>query len=361
VPSFIEGLLDQLLPNFSSPLINIGCDEVYDIAYGRSKNEVAKRGRGAVYFDFVRKIARMCKDRKRTPMFWADMLESHADLLAMVPEDMISLVWGYEPSHDFEGILRRLALANRQAWVCPGTSSWLSHFGRTSERLGNIKAAVQQGLTHNAAGVLTCDWGDQGHRQQPSISMLGMALGADASWNPRAVDTHSLAAASLHALHDRSLQAASWMATLGDIDLPLRKTCLGLSRPDQTGQLQNASALFVDSQLPLTAGKDVGDLSLWRSVASSLATQRVPTGLAPRLHDELSHSLDCARFAATRALARRFPAGLTRAGAKVLLDQLDIVMHNHRRLWHVSSRTGGLDNSLSHYQRSLKELQAITG
>ena len=54
----VEEMLGQLLPCFQSGLVNIGCDETYDIAYGRSKEEVERRGRASVYLDLLHKYVR---------------------------------------------------------------------------------------------------------------------------------------------------------------------------------------------------------------------------------------------------------------------------------------------------------------
>ena len=43
---FIESLYDELLPNFSSQLFNIGCDETFELGMGRSKALVEAEGQG---------------------------------------------------------------------------------------------------------------------------------------------------------------------------------------------------------------------------------------------------------------------------------------------------------------------------
>lgn len=361
-PPFVESLLDELLPNFTSPRVNIGCDETFDIEFGRSKNEVARRGRSSVYFDFVKKICKFVRNHKKRPMFWADMLESNLEAIREVPEDLICLAWGYEADHDFSTIVRRATLAGREAWVCPGTSTWLTWTGRTSDRAANLASAARQGLDAGATGYLTTDWGDQGHRQQPSISMTGLAHGAHASWNALQAAHADYEAISLHALRDRTLQAAPLIARLGDLDKPLRDVTLALSRPAEQGKLRNASALFVDLQLDLRSGREVGDIKLWRDAANTLAAEPLPSvahpHLPPLLAQELDHALICMRFAATRALARRYPAGLSPAGRKVLAEQLRALIDQHRALWAISSRPGGLALSCSHYEKAFAEITA---
>src|SRR6185369_4145025 len=68
---FVQDLLGQLLPCFGSPLVNVGCDETFDLGWGRSKGEVERRAgaraggkeraRAELYFEFVAKIARACE------------------------------------------------------------------------------------------------------------------------------------------------------------------------------------------------------------------------------------------------------------------------------------------------------------
>jgi hexosaminidase len=54
--ALVDSLFDELLPYFSSRMVNAGCDETFDLGYGRSKAEVEARGEGRVYLDYVLKI-----------------------------------------------------------------------------------------------------------------------------------------------------------------------------------------------------------------------------------------------------------------------------------------------------------------
>ena len=49
---FVEKLFDELLPNFSSKLFNVGCDETFDIGQGRSESEVKSRGASGFIWTF---------------------------------------------------------------------------------------------------------------------------------------------------------------------------------------------------------------------------------------------------------------------------------------------------------------------
>jgi hypothetical protein len=359
--AFVAGLLDQLAPVFSSPLINIGCDETYDIAYGRSAEAVRQRGRATVYLEFVKSIVRMCRERRKRPMFWADIVLHEPSIIKDVPEDLLGLCWGYEADAPFAQWLETFAAARRTAWVCPGTSSWRTFFGRSSERTGNIASAIEAAQKHDettVGGVLTCDWGDEGHRQQWPISAVGIAHGASASWNTQHARRLPLGAVSLHALNDPTLQAAEFIERVSMADAPIRAIGAGFSVAGKTGPLRNASALFCDLHYGLAEVREIGTLSQWRAVADTLAAERVPGGLRPRLADQLGHALEVSRLAAARALARRYRGGVSRAARDVLCEQLRGVIGEHRRLWLIDSRSGGLEESAGKYEAVLKRMES---
>lgn len=341
---FVRDLLTQLLPNFTTPLVNIGCDETYDIAYGRSKEEVARRGRPAVYLEFVAKVCEVARSLGKRPMFWADIALSHPECIPDIPPDLIALAWGYEPDAPFARWCDLLNAAGREAWVCPGTSSWRSITGRTSERKANIDAAAV--CADCAKGFLVCDWGDTGHHQQWPVALNALAYAAAKAWNPAV--TPDPRAISLHVFHDRSLMVSGWLDELGDADVELRATCGPLSAPTRT-RLPNQSALFIDMFKKWDELRDVGTIDHWR-LAQSRIEQLVisrPGGFDPDMVEELDHTLAVARFAAARAITRRKngdPA--TRA---LLGVQRDSLIDEHRRLWERRSREGGLEHSCGYY------------
>jgi hypothetical protein len=361
--ALIEDLLSQLLPCFSSPLVNIGCDETFDVGQGRSKAEVAQRGRSAVYFDFVHKIAAAAREHGKRPMFWADIALSDPASIPLIPEDMIGLAWGYEADAPFAEWCSRLREAGREVWVCPGTSSWRSITGRTTERRENLRRAAREGLAHNASGFLVTDWGDSGHHQQWPVAAAALAEAADAAWSCDSPG-YDPRAASLHMFGDESLAIGPWLDRLGDADLPLRRIG-GRRSPDQPPTaLRNSSALFCDMFLPIGPGGEdklragilgVPSAEVEAVLARLEALARARPGIAdPLLGTELDHTLAVARFAAARALWRR--RGAPTRDAALLRRDLEQVIAEHRRLWLERSREGGLEESVSYYERLRAEI-----
>lgn len=353
--SLVRDLLDQLLPCFTGGLVNIGCDETHDVGKGRSRAAVEKSGYSRVYADFVRRVSDIAEKHGFRSMFWADIVLNHPEALDYLPGDMIALCWGYEPDTPFDKWCRVLSFAGFRFWVCPGTSSWRSITGRTSERRDNIRAAAEQGLAGGAEGFMITDWGDMGHRQQLPISLHGLAEAANCAWNAETAGLFDARASSLFAFDDVTGQVGRWLDELGDVDLELRR--IG-GKPDVDGNptpLRNASCLFNDLHTPLDQPWNVTDITAWERVREKLSDleARFPTGIDVQIYDELHHVVDVAKFAADRAVARRTESGLTGKVRNNLAGQLGCIIEEHRRLWLMRSRTGGLEESCRYYMEVL--------
>ena len=183
---FISGLYDELLPHFSSGLLNVGCDET-QVGEGRSKAECERRGAGRVYLDFLLGIYREVSKRGHTMQFWGDIIMKYPALIPELPKDIVALEWGYDANHPFAEHSARFAESGIPFYVCPGTSTWNALAGRTDNCLANTLNAAENGLRNGACGYLNTDWGDHGHWQVLPVSYLGYAAGAAYSW---AVDSN---------------------------------------------------------------------------------------------------------------------------------------------------------------------------
>lgn len=349
--SFVERLLDELLPHFSSSLVNIGCDETYDIAYGRSAEIVRQRGRGAVFAEFVGKIARVARGHGKRSMFWADIALSHPDCLSMLEADMVPLAWGYEPDAPWDEWCRVLSRHEPRwsngYWLCPGTSSWRSITGRSGERRANIDGAVRAAVAHRAAGVLICDWGDSGHWQTWPIALHAIADGLCCAWSGgKAFDP---LAASLHCFGVADL--GPWLESLGDVDLPLREVAMPLSRPGVAGRIRNQTAIFADLFQPWGQSLDVGTPELWRTCRDRLDGLGPPPSNPNKLvNQELAHTLDLARLALDRFGARRGWCDPTPP------ERWADAQARHRALWLERSRPGGLEQSAAFFRKVVFDL-----
>ena len=182
---FLRGLYDELLPNFSSRLFNVGCDETWDLGRGRSKTLCAARSRGRVYVDFLKRIHREVAVRDKTMMFWGDIILKYPALIRGLPQTLIALNWGYEADHPFDRETKQFAKAKVPFYVCPGTSTWQTLIGKHDNALANLRAAACAGKRAGAIGYLITDWGDGGHPQPLAVSWPMIAAGAALAWNTK--------------------------------------------------------------------------------------------------------------------------------------------------------------------------------
>ncbi len=213
---FLRGLYDELLPNFSSQLFNVGCDETWDLGRGQSKKLCAAKGQGRVYLNFLRQIHREVSIRGRQMMFWGDIILKYPKLIAELAKlssrssrsepahtrqsgltsaavnKIIALNWGYEADHPFNREASLFAKAKIPFYVCPGTSTWQTLIGRHDNALANLRAAAKAGRRHGALGYLITDWGDGGHPQPLAVSYLPCLAGASLSWCAKTFDPNKL-------------------------------------------------------------------------------------------------------------------------------------------------------------------------
>jgi hypothetical protein len=365
-------LLGQLSACFRSNLVNIGCDETFDVGFGRSRGAVEKRAaelgggeralsaaRAELFFEFVAELGAICRGLGKRPLMWADIALSHPEMLDRLPAEAVGLAWWYEPTDKFGPWVRTIRESGHEAWVCPGTSSWRSFTGRTAERRGNIADAAEQGVAAGATGWLVCDWGDVGHRQQWPVSLIGLAHGAHAGWNAGAARTFDARAAAVHALGDPTGTVGPWLEALGDADRPIREMV----------KLTNATALFNDLHPPVPALVKPGtrairaDMDAWRPVRETLGALQasMPHVGDPLMARELRHTLRVATFAADHAIGHRRPGGLGATDRQRLRDELAAIVGEHEELWLTRSRPGGLANASGFYRTVLSELDQAAG
>lgn len=213
----IDGLYAELLPHFTSEMLNVGCDETFDLGDGKSARAVKQRGAGMVYLGFLLKIHALCEKYGKRMMFWGDIVMQHPELIGKLHRDMIALEWGYEHDHPYDADTRAFQQAGLPFYVCPGAGGWNSFIGRSDNAFANIRNATTNGKKRGAIGVLNTEWGDNGHMQPLPVAYAGFLFGAAMSWSTQASDDIDLARAlSLHAFDDPSGVTGRAVVDLGN-------------------------------------------------------------------------------------------------------------------------------------------------
>ena len=362
--AFLSGLYNDLLPNFSSTMVNVGCDEAYAIGKGRSAAAVKKRGVGRVYLDFLLQIHALVQDHGKTMQFWGDIILQHPELIPELPKDLIALDWGYEANHPFASQTAKFAAAGIPFYVAPGTSSWNAIIGRTDNAVENLRNAAINGRANGAIGYLVTDWGDGGHWQFLPMSYIGFAYGAALSWCvdantdldiPQALDTH--------VFYDRAGVMGKLAYDLGN----------AYQRTDVLiGNNTTFNVILTTDPMESLRKKRIANLEV-ASLERTLAT--IDAAVAPGnqasmkrtdatlVVDEFRTGAAMAAFACKLAIARlntgdRGIAAIPPDTKKALAEEWSATLNTYRALWLARNREGGLSDSMAPFERLLAALQS---
>jgi hexosaminidase len=349
---FMGELFSELLPHFSSRKFNVGCDETWDVGRGRSSRAVEERGAGRVYLDYLLEIYELVKSHRRTMHFWGDIIIQHPELVQELPKDAVVLEWGYEADHPFDEHGAEFARSGMPFFVCPGTSSWNTIAGRTSNCLGNVRNATENGLRHGAEGVLNTDWGDNGHTQYLPISYLGFAAGAALPWCQEANnDKDFISALDLHAFHDRARVMGRLCYDLGNAHEKAGPA------PHNSTVLFNLLTQAPDSPLP--EGVSVESLRETSehigSIVEPLESARMERDDAGITRDEFANAARMMLHACERGTAMLQGTIDSSEKRDELASEMRTILGEHRRLWSARNRVGSLQDSESVFEQRLRE------
>jgi hexosaminidase len=372
---FALGLVRELMENFRSRRVNIGCDETFELGRGRSRKEVAARGRERVYLEHLLRLLAGLHADGCDVQFWGDMLRGRPELVAELPrENTTALVWHYEAPLDPEAVAA-LPEAAREAmaefgiteaslrgfaghvpafvesgfpfWVCPGTSTWNALVGRLPNARANLCDAAEVGLAQGAAGLLITDWGDDGHLQPPSVSFPPLAYGAAVAWcleKNRGLDLAAVLDAFV--FEDAAGELGAALEAMGAVYAatgriawnasPLHTELLAEGRLGSLGRADEAGVRATLDALEAAAGR--------------IARARPACPDAAIVRRELTQAIRLARHGAWR-IARA--AGFARPSDAELRRDLAEAIEEQRACWLERSRPGGLADSLARLERTL--------
>ncbi|MDD1781018.1 family 20 glycosylhydrolase [Enterovibrio sp. ZSDZ35] len=179
---FIDGLLTELLPNFSSKTLNINFDETMDLGVGASKSACEIFGKGKVFLEYLNTILALAEQKGMKCQIFSDMLFRFPNLISELHKDLTLLNWGYEADHPFDAEHRQLADFGLPFHVAVSTDCFASVAGRWSAATTHMRRAANSAKRYHAQGYMVTEWGDMGHGQQFSMPIPAYAFGAAMAW-----------------------------------------------------------------------------------------------------------------------------------------------------------------------------------
>lgn len=349
----MQDLYAELLPNFSSKRFNIGGDETAELCNGRSKSACNKIGKGQVYLEYIKKLNTEANKHGHTCQIWGDVLLEHPEIIEDIPKNMTIMVWGYKDSHPFKDELSELEDLELDLYVCPGTSTWRSEIGRNENAFDNLERAAKAGKSYDVTGFLNTNWGDYGHFQPLSVVYPSLIIGASYSWNYnwRALD-HLEFQLSHYIFKDTTSNFARALLKLGNAylkaDIPngnsnanhlmLRRYKWTMEGHGQTKEMT------VDG---LAANKDE-ILEALDILDRSKPTSNDPIILLQETRQAALLAIHGLDLGIARLKAKDHATGNISPEAKArLISDLSALIENHKKLWVVRNRVGGLNRSAS--------------
>jgi hypothetical protein len=356
--ALLEEMYAEFLPNFSSSLVNICCDESWDLGKGRSAALAEKIGVGRVYLQWVQFCDALAGKHDKRIEMWGDIILNYPPLVAELPPEATVLEWGYDWDHPFNKDAALFASSGRRFYVCPGTSSWQSIAGRTQNAFANMRSAAEAGVAHRAAGFLNTDWGDCGHQQMLAVSYLPMAFGAAVCWNPAdTVDREVIAATALHVFRADSVEFGQAVADLGDVHPHITRE-----------RINNASLEYLLFREPWNETKALAlvkpgglksQLKRVEALREQIAAATLDRPDGKLIRDEMVFSADTIVHVLERTQTRLAePAKATfevQARFRQLSEQAGRLCRDFKRLWAARNRPSQVEATLAHFLNVRRE------
>lgn len=358
---FIESLYDDLLPYFTSGLINIGCDETHDLGTGKSREACGKTSRERVYLDFLMKLYELAKSRGRKIMFWGDIILNSPELVSQLPEDIIALEWGYNADQPSLEDCEKFMCAGIPYYVCPGTHSWNSIAGQTDIMKSNLFNAAVLGKKYGAIGYLNTDWGDFHIGQYLPVSYPGFCYGAALSWGVEQNKDIDIAAyLDRFVFLDRNNKMGQFVMNLGKYYLKEIKTKYdgtGIYRTLAIEQLDNKNTMLSFLNLPDMGKKDFEEV---KKYVTALCRELDYADM----QCEDAELIDAEFRNIARLILHGADLGLFKLGGfgkedmkrqlKNLVDDISLIIKEYKDLWLKRYRSGELEVGI-------KELEDLRG
>ncbi|MDD2387053.1 MAG: family 20 glycosylhydrolase [Bacteroidales bacterium] len=359
----MQELYCELLPNFSSEFFNIGCDETMELGLGRSSETCRKFGKGRVYLDYLVKLNKAVNENGKTAQFWGDIIVNHPELIPELPKNMIPMVWGYDANFNAGKNLQKFKDAGFDFYVCPGTSSWNSLIGRNDNGFENLRNAAIKGKDYSAKGYLNTCWGDYGHWQPLSVSMPAIMLGAAYSWNCTSKSLENLQfLLNNYVFQDKTGNTAKAILKLGyahkKINIPngnanafhllLYRYKWTIDGFYQTKELSIEG--LENAKNEIKAALNILELAEPQCNDSTIVINELKQAANLALH---SVNLGIARLKAKDKAIGNIPAEVKTE----LYNELKPLIKNHRDLWIIRNREGGLNDSAGKLEKLLKFYQ----
>ena len=174
-----------------SPFFIINCDETEQLGTGRAKALVDRIGADQVYVDHINRCYQLVKDLKdlKDPnpttriAMWGDIVAKNPEMMKQLPEDMVYIMWAYEPLDSYDHLIRPFKEHGNPFWVAPSLSHSSNMIPAPQRYMKNIANLARDGWRNGAEGLMNTCWDDNGEALFDNC-WHGLFWSAEMAWNP---------------------------------------------------------------------------------------------------------------------------------------------------------------------------------
>ena len=360
---FLEDHLREVARAYKSPYFNINCDETESLGQGYAKAYVDSLGAETVYYQHVNRVNRMLRPYRKRVLMWGDIADKHPEILDNLDSDIYLIAWSYDGRDDFNDFLQPYVKSGRNYFVAPGVSLservWPKHY----EFKKNITNLCRDGYKNGALGVINTCWDDFGE-SLTNCALLGLAWGAETSWNPATKqDRHTEANFTIHFLGSLSEEISQHLDEVSEwtkIDGIGKFTAM-------TGPMTPFYPALVSDSIKALNQRAFVALS---ALEKKLENDKKQVKQNAELFDNALYAVHRMKWCAKRNLTRcqlyrtyNDPSKANIAESQKLIGELIAMIHDLKteyvKVWNIESRPYWLDVNMKKYDDIAKELQQI--
>jgi hypothetical protein len=179
--NFLQNYLNEIVPQFHSNFVHIGCDEAFELGLGKSAELVKQEGVDNVFFNHLRRVSQLPALKDKKLLFWGEISEKPGVDLTKIPHNMIPVVWDYLPRSSYDYSMGPYDKAGIRTIVAPGTFWGGRVFPAYDAHLVNIRSMLRDGKKYHTLGMLNATWDDMGE-DLFNMGWYGILYGACCAW-----------------------------------------------------------------------------------------------------------------------------------------------------------------------------------
>ncbi|MHC4873859.1 MAG: family 20 glycosylhydrolase [Planctomycetota bacterium] len=174
----VKEWLTEIVPLFNSEYFHVGCDEVWDIGLGKSRQYVNEMGYEEAVADYLNEMTSFISSLGKKPVIYADLIIHYPGLRDLLNKDIIICNWGYgsktdiyeQENHNFA--MHEFVTSGRRNWVTGNNMAEyiITPFKRLED---NVSVWQEIGGKSKAEVFLISDWGSYENVNPFILSIIG--------------------------------------------------------------------------------------------------------------------------------------------------------------------------------------------